>query len=93
MYIYNRIAVEQHICLIKEEKKRSILFFYMNYRKYMFTDDELSSLINVRRDEKPWNLLIFKVGLRCGDIKLRQCVTSANENQSPQRKPPPERCV
>ena len=24
----------------------------MNYRKYMFTDDELSSLINVRRDEK-----------------------------------------
>jgi hypothetical protein len=25
----------------------------------MFTDDELSSLINVRRDEKPWNLLIF----------------------------------
>ena len=82
MYIYNRIAVEQHICLIKEEKKRSILFFYMNYRKYMFTDDELSSLINVRRDEKPWNLLIFKVGYRARDRKTGCCVTSANENRS-----------
>ncbi len=51
----------------------------------MFTDDELSSLINVRRDEKPWNLLIFKVGLRRGDIKLRRCVTRANENRSPRR--------
>ena len=33
------------------------------------------------------------VGLRAGDIKLRRCVTRANENQSPARKPPPERCV
>jgi len=59
----------------------------------MFTDDELSSLGVANPGMILGGVIKRWVGLRAGDIKLRRCVTRANENQSPARKGTTERCV